>query len=152
MPQTLIGTAELAAMLGGISRMTISRWRAAGVLPRPAYVSPDGHVVLWSRAAITDWLRAGGGPADPELHRAAMAACGGAKSREWHQARRAASAAEDDRNPELLQKLETLLAESPLVGQPAEGEELATLDTYPARLQAAAAELLAALQALRITT
>jgi len=144
----LIGSRELAEKLGGISKMTVARWRACGFLPRPDYLSPDGHTVLWRRSTIDAWLRARQ-PADPELYRSMMAVCGGARTREWWDLRMPTPECEDAQHPALLDRLEILLAESPLIGEPGEGEEVETFATYPDRLKAAAAVLLQELRTAR---
>lgn len=68
-----ISTAHLAELLDA-SRMTISRWRRAGYLPRPVYA--DSPCTLWSTDTIREWIRGGCEWAHPELARGRIAASG----------------------------------------------------------------------------
>lgn len=48
----VLTTAELALMLG-VSKITIHRWRRSGKLPKPRF---DGRKKVWLAQAIDDWL------------------------------------------------------------------------------------------------
>lgn len=63
----LIGSKDLASRLG-VTRMTVTRWRLAGFLPKPVHI--EGAGVFWLRSTIEAWEAAGRPWADPRLARA----------------------------------------------------------------------------------